>query len=137
SGGGGGNGERAQGRATWGGPVVRTDVPPRRPGGAPAPGAPANAHPPFLTNGKKWCEMTNEERQDFPNDFEAQAGQGPISLHSEEHLATSDKGIAMQRRMLTQQINLVAQGGDPLGVVFDEEKALVRVPSGNFYRDRA
>jgi hypothetical protein len=97
---------------------------------------PANAYPPYLTNGKKWCEMTIEERQDFPNDFEAQAGQGPISLHSEEHLATSDKGIAMQRRMLTQQINLVAQGGDPIGVIFDEAKALVRVPSGNFYRDR-
>jgi hypothetical protein len=42
----------------------------------------------------------------------------------------------MQRRMLTQQINLVAQGGDPIGVIFDEAKALVRVPSGNFYRDR-
>jgi nitrite reductase/ring-hydroxylating ferredoxin subunit len=97
---------------------------------------PENAYPPFLTNGKKWSEMTIEERQDFPNDFEAQAGQGPISLHSEEHLATSDKGIAMQRRMLTQQINLVAQGGDPLGTIFDEAKARVTVPSGNFYRDR-
>jgi nitrite reductase/ring-hydroxylating ferredoxin subunit len=96
----------------------------------------ANEYQPFLTNGKAWGEMTIEERQDFPNDFEAQAGQGPISLHSEEHLATSDKGIAMQRRMLTQQINAVAQGADPVGVVFDEAKALVQVPSGNFYRDR-
>jgi hypothetical protein len=38
--------------------------------------------------------------------------------------------------MLTQQINLVAQGGDPLGVTFDEDKALVQAPSGNFYRDQ-
>jgi hypothetical protein len=51
---------------------------------------PENAYPPYLTNGKKWSEMTIEERQDFPNDFEAQMGQGPISLHSNEHLATSD-----------------------------------------------
>jgi len=97
---------------------------------------PESAFLPYLTNGKKWSEMTIEERQDFPNDFEAQMGQGPISLHSDEHLATSDKGIAMQRRMLTQQINLVAQGDDPVGVAFDEAKAFVRVPSGNFYRDR-
>ncbi len=95
---------------------------------------PENAYAPFLTNGKKWSEMTIEERQDFPNDFEAQMGQGPISLHSDEHLATSDKGIAMQRRMLTQQIKLVAEGGDPIGVAFDEASAYVRVPSGNYYR---
>ncbi len=48
---------------------------------------------------KRWQDMTVEERQDNPNDYEAQVGQGPISLHSEEHLATSDRGIAMQRRM--------------------------------------
>jgi hypothetical protein len=97
---------------------------------------PEHAYEPFLTNRKKWSEMTVAERQDFPNDSEAQVGQGPISLHSDEHLATSDKGIAMQRPMLTQQINAVAQGGDPIGVAFDEEKALVRVPSENFYRDQ-
>ena len=39
-------------------------------------------------NGKCWGEMTEEEHQRFPGDFEAQAGQGPISLHSEEHLVT-------------------------------------------------
>jgi phenylpropionate dioxygenase-like ring-hydroxylating dioxygenase large terminal subunit len=89
---------------------------------------------PFRTNGKTWGEMTIEERQDFPNDFEAQMGQGPISLHSDEHLATSDKGIAMQRRMLTQQIKLVAEGGDPIGIVFDESDSYIKVPSGNFYR---
>jgi nitrite reductase/ring-hydroxylating ferredoxin subunit len=85
-------------------------------------------------NGTTWGEKSEAERQDFPSDFEAQVGQGPISLHSEEHLATSDRGIAMQRRMLEQQIALVAQGGDPLGVTYDEDKATVHVRSGNFYR---
>jgi hypothetical protein len=85
-------------------------------------------------NGKAWGEMTEEEHQRIPGDYEAQAGQGPISLHSEEHLVTSDRGIMMQRKILQQQIEVVAQGGDPLGVAFDPERALVRVRSGNFYR---
>ena len=88
----------------------------------------------YRVNGKSWTEMSLEERQDVPNDYEAQAGQGPISLHSEEHLATSDRGIAMQRRTLEQQIRIVQEGGDPLGVIFDPDKALVNVPSGNFFR---
>lgn len=92
---------------------------------------------PFLElrlNGKSWGEMTEEEHQRTPGDYEAQAGQGPISLHSEEHLVTSDRGIMMQRRILAQQIEIVAKGGDPLGVNFDPDQALVKVRSGNFYR---
>lgn len=84
---------------------------------------------------KRWTEMTIEERQLQPGDYEAQAGQGPRSLHSEEHLVTSDKGIAMQRRMLEQQMKIVEQGGDPAGIAFDEANALIRVPSGNFFRN--
>jgi hypothetical protein len=67
-------------------------------------------------------------------DFEAQAGQGPISLHSEEHLVTSDRGIMMQRRLLEQQMEVVTRGGDPVGVSFDPANALVNVRSGNFVR---
>ncbi len=85
-------------------------------------------------NGKGWGELTEEEHQRFPGDYEAQAGQGPISLHSEEHLVTSDRGIMMQRRLLEQQIEVVARGGDPLGVSFDAADALVRIRSGNFER---
>ncbi len=88
----------------------------------------------ILLNGKRWGEMSEEEHQRFPGDYEAQAGQGPISLHSEEHLVTSDRGIMMQRRLLEKQIELVAQGGDPVGVAFEPAKALVNVRSGNFYR---
>ena len=83
---------------------------------------------------KRWSEMTVEERQDMPGDYEAQVGQGPISLHSEEHLATSDRGIAMQRRMLERDIRKVMDGGDPTGVIFDTAQQLVHVPSGNFFR---
>ena len=83
---------------------------------------------------KPWSQRSFEERQDQPGDYEAQAGQGPISLHSEEHLVTSDKGIGMQRRMLRRALETVAAGGDPPGLAFDES-AVVRVPSGNFFAE--
>ena len=92
---------------------------------------------PYRVNGKTWSQMSLEERQDVPNDYEAQAGQGPISLHSEEHLATSDRGIAMQRRALEREIRKVMEGGDPDGVIFDPARELVHVPSGNFFRQAA
>src|SRR5262249_47747296 len=84
--------------------------------------------------GKGWGEMTEAERRELPNDFEAQAGQGPISLHSEEHLVMSDRGIVMQRRLLPKQIQLVQEGGDRLGVSFNAAEPPFKVRSGNFYR---
>jgi len=84
-------------------------------------------------NGKLWGEMTEEDHQRTPGDYEAQRGQGPISLHSEEHLVTSDRGIIMQRRMLQKQCEIVAGGGNPAGVEFSADEALVKIKSGNFY----
>jgi hypothetical protein len=43
----------------------------------------------------------------------------------------------MQRRMLKAQIKVVAQGGDPVGINFDPDKALVTVRSGNFYKTQS
>lgn len=83
-----------------------------------------------------WSEMTPEQRRDFPNDWEAQVGQGPITLHSEEHLATSDRGIVMLRRMLQRQLDAIARGEDPAGVHFDPERAYVRLEAGQYVRDR-
>lgn len=90
-----------------------------------------------MHNGKLWNELTDAERRDMPGDFEAQSSQGPITLHSEEHLATSDRGIAMLRRMMRDQIRAVAEGGDPIGVAFNEADARVSIRSGNFYVDMA
>jgi phenylpropionate dioxygenase-like ring-hydroxylating dioxygenase large terminal subunit len=90
--------------------------------------------PALLINGKRWGEMSEAEHQRVPGDFEAQSGQGAISLHSEEHLVTSDRGIMLQRRILEKQIEVVAAGGDPLGVNFDASKAVHAVRSGNFFR---
>jgi phenylpropionate dioxygenase-like ring-hydroxylating dioxygenase large terminal subunit len=83
-------------------------------------------------NGKSWNDASEQERQDFPGDYEAQFGQGPVTFHSEEHLATTDRGVVMFRRLLTQQIQIVQQGGDPMGVNFDPEKTLIHVRAGLF-----
>ena len=66
-------------------------------------------------NGKLPWELTEEEKQRFPGDFEAQGSQGPITQHSEETLATSDKGIVMLRRQLLQMVDDVEAGRDPQG----------------------
>ena len=96
----------------------------------------AGSFEPFeMHNGKSWLQLTEREKQAFPGDFEAQGGQGPVTLHSEEHLATSDRGIGMLRRLMKKQIATVQQGGDPLGVHFDESQALVKIRSGNFYTE--
>jgi len=81
-----------------------------------------------------WAEMTEAEHQQFPHDWEAQIGQGPISLHSEEHLASADKGVAMLRRLMRQQIRIVQQGGDPIGVTFDPARSLNKVGAGNYFQ---
>jgi phenylpropionate dioxygenase-like ring-hydroxylating dioxygenase large terminal subunit len=83
-------------------------------------------------NGKSWWDLSEEEHRRFPGDWEAQTGQGEITLHSEEHLRTSDKGIAMLRRLFQKQTEAVAAGTDPMLVAFDEGKALVRFEAGNF-----
>lgn len=90
---------------------------------------------PRSPNLRPWSKMTEAERQKYPGDWEAQVGQGPITLHSEEHLATSDKGVAMLRRALQQQIKAVQEGRDPAGVNFDPAQELIQVEAGNFFRE--
>jgi len=87
----------------------------------------------LIINGKKWSELSEEEHQATPGDWEAQVGQGPISFHSEENLAGSDRGVGRLRQFLRQQIAIVAQGGDPLGVTFDPNAEPYHVQAGNYY----
>jgi phenylpropionate dioxygenase-like ring-hydroxylating dioxygenase large terminal subunit len=86
-------------------------------------------------NGKFWWEMTEEEHQKHPGDYEAQVGQGPITLHSEEHFGQSDRGVLMVRRMLQQQLDALAQGEDPLGVSFDRSAPPIEFEAGNYIRE--
>ena len=86
---------------------------------------------------KPWSEMTFAERQDAPNDYEAQSTQGPNGMpsHSFEHLVTSDKGIGLQRRVLRREIKKVMNGEDPINVAFEPGGEVIRVPSGNFFSE--
>jgi len=79
--------------------------------------------------------MTEQEHQQFPGDYEAQVGQGPVTLHSEEHFGQSDRGILMVRRMLGDQLEAMAKGNDPIGVSFDPQAAAVEFEAGNYIRE--
>jgi phenylpropionate dioxygenase-like ring-hydroxylating dioxygenase large terminal subunit len=86
-------------------------------------------------NGKNWWDMSEAEHQSHPGDYEAQVGQGAITIHSEEHFAQSDRGIVIMRRMLREQLDRMAQGHDPIGVSFEQNAPPVVFEAGNFIRD--
>ena len=52
-------------------------------------------------------------------DYVAWATQGPIAQRSQERLGASDIGIILFRKLLDEQIDVVADGGDPLNVFRD------------------
>jgi phenylpropionate dioxygenase-like ring-hydroxylating dioxygenase large terminal subunit len=97
--------------------------------------APSPYDTPILMGGKRWGEMTEEEHQRFPGDYEAQVGQGKVTVHSEEHFGQSDRGVLMVRRMLGEQLDALAAGRDPIGVSFDANAAPVQFEAGNFIRE--
>ena len=86
-------------------------------------------------NGKLWEELTQEEHRQFPGDYEAMTSQGKVARHSEEHLATTDRGIVMLRRFLHKQLEAIQQGKDPAGVSFDPAAPPVHFSAGNFLEE--
>ncbi|MCB0993195.1 MAG: Rieske 2Fe-2S domain-containing protein, partial [Acidimicrobiales bacterium] len=101
----------------------------RKPKNQPAQGLPVYG------GDKTWFELTDEEHQLYPGDYETQVGQGPITLHSDERLSSSDRGVSMVRRQFKEQVRIVAEGGDPIGVSFDPADAVVSVIAGNYIVD--
>lgn len=81
--------------------------------------------------GKAWAELTEEEHQRMPGDAEAQVSQRPIAIHGLEHLATSDRGVIMLRKLLKQQIDAVRRGEDPIGIIRDPDHDLIVTTAGN------
>lgn len=69
-------------------------------------------------------ERPYEERQRIPGDYDAQVGQGPIAVHAYEHLASSDRGVAMCRRLIKKGIQDVQAGKDPVGIVREADKVI-------------
>ena len=89
-----------------------------------------------LYDGKRWDELTEAEHQRLPGDYEAQVGQGAVTLHSEENLASSDKGITMFRRSFRRAVEQVAAGEDAPLVATDGSAARYRVRAGNYIGPR-
>jgi nitrite reductase/ring-hydroxylating ferredoxin subunit len=58
-------------------------------------------------------ELPYEVRQDSPGDWDAWCSLGPITSHASEHLATTDRGVAMLRRKLKIEIENLAKGIEP------------------------
>ena len=54
-----------------------------------------------------------EETQRVPCDYEAFIGQGAIARHANEHLGTTDRGVAMWRRKLGAAIQALQDGRPP------------------------
>jgi 5,5'-dehydrodivanillate O-demethylase len=55
-------------------------------------------------------------------DYASWLGPGPIFDRTREHLGETDRGVLMFRQRLFEQARVVAEGGDPLGVIRDPEK---------------
>jgi 5,5'-dehydrodivanillate O-demethylase len=60
-------------------------------------------------------------------DFVAWAGQGRVADRTQEHLGASDKGVVMMRRRLLAELDRLAAGEEPKGLIRDPAQN-VRVP---------
>jgi hypothetical protein len=87
---------------------------------------------PVYGEGRSWFDLSEAEHQRFPGDYETQVGQGPITWHSDERLATSDRGVTLVRRQFKEQVGIVAAGGDPVGVSFDPGAPPIELTAGNY-----
>jgi len=65
-----------------------------------------------------------EARQRFPADYDAQSSQRPIAVHAAEHLASTDHGVIMLRRIVRDGIRAVQAGQDPWGTHWPEGKII-------------
>jgi Phenylpropionate dioxygenase and related ring-hydroxylating dioxygenases, large terminal subunit len=68
----------------------------------------------------------------------AQESQGAILDRTAEHLAVSDEGVILLRRLFKQSIEAVRKGEDPVGVIRDPAKnEILRLVPGEYKLDNA
>ena len=66
-------------------------------------------------------ERSYEERQRVPGDYEVQVSQRPIAVHALENLATSDRGVALLRRLIRNAIRALPAQSGPRVLPVDED----------------
>ena len=97
---------------------------------APEPGETASATVPLIDN--PWKTPDGEYIRDSINGQDAMVtiSQGPVTDHALENLGESDRGVALYRKVLIEQMERVERGEDPLGVVRDPAKnePYIRLP---------
>ena len=81
--------------------------------------------------GQTGCERSYEAGQREPGDYEAQVGQGPITIHKQERLGQTDTGIAMMRGLIRRQIRSVLKGIAPAQLPLNAE-GRISTYSGDF-----
>jgi 5,5'-dehydrodivanillate O-demethylase oxygenase subunit len=101
---------------------------PRKPGAPPRPIA------------VKRSDLFNDEGKIVATTIPSQdmvgwVAQGPISNRTREHLASSDTGIILYRKMLTEQLELVADGKEPTVAVIRD--AGENAPWIDIHRERS
>jgi 5,5'-dehydrodivanillate O-demethylase len=65
----------------------------------------------------------------------AWVGQGDVTDRTTEHLASSDRGILLYRKLLLENIEKVERGEDPMGVIRDPAKnyPMISIERGSQY----
>ena len=100
--------------STDGSLIHKTQAPPDRP--HPGPWMPT-VRGVYPSGDEQWWGVHSSAQ-----DRMAQEGQGLIYDRSTENLGSSDRGVALYRRMLRESIQAVEEGRDPLGVIRDPAK---------------
>jgi 5,5'-dehydrodivanillate O-demethylase len=99
----------------------------RQPGAAPKPTAVKHSQL-FDESGRIIGD--NIQKQDMTG----WVGQGAISDRTQEHLAASDKGVILYRKMLMEQMDKVERGEEPMAVIRDRSE---NEPMIDIRRERA
>jgi 5,5'-dehydrodivanillate O-demethylase len=84
----------------------------RQPGAAPRPNAVKHSNL-FNRDGNIIADTVPAQ------DMTAWVGQGPISDRTREHLASSDRGVALYHQLLMEQMDKVERGEEPMALVRD------------------
>ena len=71
----------------------------------------------------------------FAQDKMAWETQGARWDRTQEHIGASDRGIVLVRKMLLEQIDIIREGGDPLGLIRDPERNRVIELPGWFIKN--
>jgi len=92
--------------------------------------------PPVQTFGQA-CDRPYDERQRVPGDYDAQMSiHWGMSRHGLEHLAETDRGVIMFRKLIRDGIAAVQRGEDPPGLIRDENQ-IIRTYANNTVLDIA